>query len=131
MEKDGSGHMSTYGGSELGCVCALKTIDIISRPATKSNIDFISKYLREGLDKIVAKSEKFRGVRQNGTIMGLEFEGEKGAIPVMESLYKNGVWAIYSQLDPSIIQFKPGILCTKEYCDELLEKMEKGILEVS
>ncbi|MCR5390563.1 MAG: aminotransferase class III-fold pyridoxal phosphate-dependent enzyme [Lachnospiraceae bacterium] len=131
MEKDGSGHMSTYGGSELGCVCALKTLDIISRPATKSNIDFISKYLREGLDKIVAKSEKFRGVRQNGTIMGLEFEGEKGAIPVMESLYKNGVWAIYSQLDPSIIQFKPGILCTKEYCDELLEKMEKGILEVS
>ena len=47
----------------------------------------------------------------------------------MQHLYDNGVWAIYSQLDPSVLQFKPGILATKEYCDELLEKMRKGIKE--
>lgn len=128
MEKDGSGHMSTYGGSELGCCCALKVLEILQRKETKENIDFVSKYLRAGLEKILKKSNTFKGIRQNGTIMGLEFDGEKGAIPVMESLYRNGVWAIYSQLDPSVIQFKPGLLCTKEYCDELLIKMEAGIL---
>ena len=47
----------------------------------------------------------------------------------MQHLYQNGVWAIYSQLDPSVLQFKPGVLVTKEYCDELLEKMAKGIAE--
>ena len=47
----------------------------------------------------------------------------------MQHLYQNGVRAIYSQLDPHVLQFKPGILASKEYCDELLEKMEKGIRE--
>lgn len=129
MGIDGSGHMSTYGGSELGCVCALKVLEILGRKETKENVEFVSTYLRSGLENIMNKSNKFKGIRQNGTIMGLEFEGENSAIPIMKNLYENGVWAIYSQLDPSIIQFKPGILCTKEYCDELLIKMEKGILQ--
>lgn len=127
MGRDGSGHMSTYGGSELGCCCALKVLEILEREETKKNVEFVSEYLRNGLEKIKSESKIFKGIRQNGTIMGLEFEGKEGAISVMGSLYKNGVWAIYSQLDPSVIQFKPGILCTKEYCDELLGKMKKGI----
>lgn len=115
---------------ELGCACALKVFEILNRPETKKNIDFISDYLRKGLDKIREENpDIFTGIRQCGTIMGLEFAGKEGAIPVMQHLYQNGVWAIYSQLDPHVLQFKPGILASKEYCDELLEKMEKGIRE--
>ena len=84
----------------------------------------------QGLEEIRKDNpDTFTGIRQNGTIMGLEFAGKEGAVYVMQHLYQNGVWAIYSQLDPHVLQFKPGILCTKEYCDELLEKMAKGISE--
>jgi acetylornithine/succinyldiaminopimelate/putrescine aminotransferase len=69
------------------------------------------------------------GIRQNGLIMGLEFSGEGSAIKVMQQLYENGVWAIYSMLDNRVLQFKPGLLCTKEYCDELLGRMDQGIKE--
>ena len=94
------------------------------------NVKFVSTYLRSGLDEIRKENEEtFIGIRQNGTIMGLEFAGKQGAIPVMQHLYENGVWAIYSQLDPHVLQFKPGVLCTKAYCDELLEKLAKGIKE--
>ena len=130
MTQDGSAHMATFGGSELGCACALKVFEIIQRKETIDNVAFISSYLREGLEKIRKENpDTFTGIRQNGTIMGLEFAGKEGAIPVMQHLYKNGVWGIYSQLDPHVLQFKPGILCTKEYCDELLEKMAYGIKE--
>ncbi|MGN1085604.1 MAG: aminotransferase class III-fold pyridoxal phosphate-dependent enzyme, partial [Porcipelethomonas sp.] len=130
MTQDGSAHMATFGGSELGCACALKVFEILNRPETKQNVDFVSKYLREGLEKIKADNpDTFVGVRQNGLIMGLEFAGKNGAVVAMQHLYDNGVWAIYSQLDPSVLQFKPGVLVTKEYCDELLEKMAKGISE--
>lgn len=44
--------MATFGGAELGCACALKVFEILNRPETKKNIDFISDYLRKGLDKI-------------------------------------------------------------------------------
>jgi acetylornithine/succinyldiaminopimelate/putrescine aminotransferase len=130
MTQDGSAHMATFGGAELGCACALKVFEIIQREETKKNIDFISTYLRDGLNDIMKDNpDTFTGIRQMGTIMGLEFAGKEGAIPVMQHLYDNGVWAIYSQLDPHVLQFKPGILCTKEYCDELLEKMAHGIKE--
>ena len=32
----------------------------------------------------------------------------------MRHLYENGVWAIFSTLDPSVLQFKPGILMTQD-----------------
>ena len=130
MTQDGSAHMATFGGSELGCACALKVFEILGRDETKKNVEFVSKYLRNGLEQIKSDNpDTFVGIRQNGLIMGLEFAGASGAVAAMQHLYKNGVWAIYSQLDPSVLQFKPGVLVTKEYCDELLEKMAKGISE--
>lgn len=130
--QDGSAHMSTFGGSELGCICALKVFEILQRQETAENIAFAGRYLRDGLEAIKAENpDCFVGIRQNGLIMGLEFAGSDGAVAVMQRLYQNGVWAIYSQLDPSVLQFKPGVLVTKAYCDELLEKMAKGIREAA
>jgi len=130
MDIDGSAHMATFGGSELGCVCALKVLEILRRPSTQKNVSFVSTKLRGGLDLIREKNpDIFTGIRQNGTIMGLEFAGRKGAIPVMQHLYSNGVWAIYSQLDNHVLQFKPGILCDEIFCDELLAKLSIGIGE--
>jgi putrescine aminotransferase len=128
MRLDGSMHMSTFGGSELGCIAALKVLEILQRKETQENVRFVSDYLRKGLEDIKKRNDGFfKSIRQNGLIMGLEFEGKEAAIPVMRSLYENGVWAIYSALDPNVLQFKPGVLATKEYCDELLEKLSLGI----
>ena len=40
----------------------------------------------------------------------------------MRDLYENGVWAIFSTLDPRVLQFKPGILLGRELCEELLDR---------
>ena len=45
----------------------------------------------------------------------------------MRHLYQNGVWAIFSTLDPSVLQFKPGVLITKALSEELLWRMEVAI----
>ncbi|MDR1604471.1 MAG: aminotransferase class III-fold pyridoxal phosphate-dependent enzyme [Gracilibacteraceae bacterium] len=126
--RDGSAHMATFGGSELGCAVALKVLEILRRDSTRANVEFISSYLRGGLEKIRARyPEFFVRIRQNGVIMGLKFAGDESAVTVMQQLYEAGVWGIYSMLDPSVLQFKPGLLATREYCDELLEKLEFGI----
>lgn len=71
--------------------------------------------------------EWFIGIRQNGVVMGLEFAHPQGAKLVMKHLYKNGVWAIFSTLDPRVLQFKPGILLGPELVDELLDRTEVSI----
>jgi hypothetical protein len=45
----------------------------------------------------------------------------------MRHLYENGVWAIFSTLDPRVLQFKPGILLQPGLCEELLDRTEVAI----
>ena len=58
--------------------------------------------------------------------MGLEFDHPQGAKFVMKHLYETGVWAIFSTLDPRVLQFKPGVLMTPSLSEELLDRVEVG-----
>lgn len=128
LKEDGFGHISTGGGAELGCVVAMKTLEIVQRPEVRTMVQYISDYMRAGLEKIMAQYDDFFvGIRQHGVVMGLEFGAESGAKPVMKHLYDNGVWAIFSTLDPRVLQFKPGVLLTQADCEEVLRRVEIGI----
>ncbi|WP_188455876.1 class-III pyridoxal-phosphate-dependent aminotransferase [Virgibacillus oceani] len=132
MNEDGSAHISTFGGSELGCIVAMKVLEMSQREEVVQNVHFVARYLRAGLEEIKRQNAQFfKGIRQSGVVMGLEFNHPEGAKHVMRSLYQNGVWAIYSMLDPRVLQFKPGLLCDKEFCDELLNRCEYSIKEVA
>ncbi len=124
LSEDGFGHISTMGGAELGCIVALKTLEIIQRDEIPAMVQHISDYLRRGLNEIQsAFSDFFIGIRQHGLIMGLEFGHPEGAKPVMKYLYENGVWAIFSTLDPSVLQFKPGLLFSQSDSEEVLRRV--------
>jgi acetylornithine/succinyldiaminopimelate/putrescine aminotransferase len=128
LTEDGFAHMSTFGGAELGCVAALKTLEITCRPEVRSMVHYIAAIFTEGLARIQASyPDWFAGIRQDGLVMGLEFGHPQGATYVMKRLYENGVWAIFSTLDPRALQYKPGILLTPALCEELLERTEVAI----
>src|SRR5699024_7196610 len=117
-------HVSTFGGSELGSIVDMLVLEISQQEEVVKNVECISEYLRAGLEYIKQQNKFFTDIRQMGVVMGLEFNHPEEAKYVMRSLYKHGVWARYSTLDPRILQFKPGLLCDKEYCDELLLRRE-------
>ena len=113
LTEDGFAHMSTFGGAELGCVAALKTLEITCRPEVRSMVHYIAGVFTDGLARIQAQyPDWFTGIRQDGLVMGLEFGHPQGAKFVMKRLYENGVWAIFSTLDPRVLQYKPGVLLT-------------------
>ena len=129
LNQDGFGHISTFGGAELGCIAALKALEICSRPQTRSQVHYIADLIGTGLANIAADCPDWLvGIRQNGVVMGLEFDHPEGAKYVMRHLFANGVWAIFSTLDPRVLQFKPGILMTPELCEELLDRTAASIL---
>jgi acetylornithine/succinyldiaminopimelate/putrescine aminotransferase len=130
LDEDGFGHISTFGGAELGCIAALKALEICNRPETRSMVHYISDFIGRGLRDIQATyPDWFVGIRQNGVVMGLEFAHPQGAKAVMKRLYENGVWAIFSTLDPRVLQYKPGILLKPEVAEELLDRTEVGIAQ--
>lgn len=128
LDEDGFAHMSTFGGAELGCIAALKALEITIRPETRSSVHYIAESIGRGLaDIAAAHPDFFTGIRQNGVIFGLEFPHPDGAKYVMRELYQLGVWAIFSTLDPSVLQYKPGVLMSPELCDELLDRTSLAI----
>jgi acetylornithine/succinyldiaminopimelate/putrescine aminotransferase len=128
LHEDGFGHISTFGGAELGCLAALKTMEITLRPEVRESVHRIADAVRGGLRTVQEDyPDWFVGIRQNGVVLGLEFGHPEGAKYVMRELYENGVWAIFSTLDPRVLQFKPGILMTPELVDELLNRVTTGI----
>lgn len=128
LKEDGFGHISTGGGAELGCVVSLKVLEICGRPEVRSMVHYIAERFQQGLHQIQEiYPDWFVGIRQDGVVMGLEFNHPVGAKIVMKHLYAHGVWAIFSTLDPRILQFKPGILLGPELVDEILDRTEVAI----
>jgi acetylornithine/succinyldiaminopimelate/putrescine aminotransferase len=128
LNQDGFGHISTFGGAELGCVAAIKTLEITTRPEVRSMVHYIADIFATGLRRIQSDyPDWFVGIRQNGVVIGLEFNHPEGAKFVMRELYDNGVWAIFSTLDPRVLQFKPGILLGRDLCEDVLDRLEVAV----
>ncbi|MFT5114122.1 MAG: putrescine aminotransferase [Parasphingorhabdus sp.] len=123
QHEDGAAHITTTGGSELGCIVAHKVLEILQRPEVIANVHAVTEFFAEGLQEIQRlNSDVFSGIRQKGLILGLEFDHAEGAIHASRALYENGIWAIFSSLDPQVLQFKPGVLLDAALCQEILDR---------
>jgi acetylornithine/succinyldiaminopimelate/putrescine aminotransferase len=128
LTEDGFGHISTFGGAEVGCIAALKALEICSRPQTRTMVHYIADLVGTRLRQVQADYPDWLvDIRQNGVVLGLEFAHPEGATYVMRHLYAGGVWAIFSTLDPRVLQFKPGVLLSPELAEELLDRTERAI----
>jgi acetylornithine/succinyldiaminopimelate/putrescine aminotransferase len=128
LHEDGWGHVSTFGGAELGCRVGLKVLEITTRPEVAENVAAVSERLGAGLEALRRRyPDWLLEIRRRGVVMGLRFAHERGAQLMARSLYEEGIWAMFAGFDPSVLQFKAGLLVDAAYCDEALERFEAGI----
>jgi acetylornithine/succinyldiaminopimelate/putrescine aminotransferase len=91
-------------------------------------VHYLAEMLRDGLEQIREDNpDWFVGIRQDGLVIGLEFDHPRGAMIVSRHLYDHGVWAIFSTLDPRVLQFKPGLLLTPDLAEELLDRLAVAV----
>ncbi len=128
MNEDGAAHISTTGGGEVGCFVAVKVLQILQRPETRANVRAVSEFFAEGFAELIRRHpDDIVGLRQRGTVMGVEFNHPEGAVAASRGLYENGVWAIFSSLDKRVLQFKPGALMTRSLCEEVLDRFDAAM----
>ena len=127
LKEDGWGYTSTFGGSELGCVVAMKVLDIIERPGVLENARNMAELLAREL-KIIAEEHPFLAqVRQNGLVIGLRFDNPMGGLLMTACCFESGLWAFPAGYEQSILQFKPNLLVDQEACEEALSLLRKSI----
>ncbi len=132
LHEDGFAHLSSFGGSELGCVVATKAVEITARESTAANVEMLTELYAEGLERVRAHHpDFFVGVRQRGVIMGLQTAHPQGATALMAALYTNGVWAMRANFDQSVLQWKAGLLMDRDLARESLEILDVAMGEAA
>jgi acetylornithine/succinyldiaminopimelate/putrescine aminotransferase len=127
LAENGWGHVSSFGGAEVGCGVAKRVLEICSEPGNLAHALEISDYFAAGFTDIQRRHPFLSKVHRLGLAMGLEFDSARGGVDMMKALYDRGLWAIFASFNSSIMQFKPGFLVDTAYCDLALQKFQDAI----
>jgi acetylornithine/succinyldiaminopimelate/putrescine aminotransferase len=131
LEEDGWGHVSTFGGAELGCPVARRVLDITTDPETVGHVESLISTFSAGLGELRGRHpEWLLEVRQTGLVIGLQFAHPQGGMLMTGALMSAGVWAIYAGFDPSCLQFKPGLLLSDEDARAALAALDTACAQV-
>lgn len=131
LEEDGWGHVSTFGGSELGCRVGRAVLDITTRDATVERVSALTERFSAGLGDLQQRHPRWLAdVRQTGLVIGLRFAHPQGGMAMTKALYDLGVWAMFAGFDPSVLQLKPGLLMADELAGTVLERLDRAMAAV-
>jgi acetylornithine/succinyldiaminopimelate/putrescine aminotransferase len=131
LEEDGWGHVSTFGGAELGCPVARRVLDITTDPETVGHVESLVSTFSDGLGELRGRHpEWLLEVRQTGLVIGLQFAHPQGGMMMTGALMSSGIWAVYAGFDPSCLQFKPGLLLSDEDARTALAALDTACAQV-
>jgi putrescine aminotransferase len=125
-------HLSTFGGSDLGCVVALATIAYIERHDLAGHAEKMGRRFRSGFDRLLKDyRDLLLEVRQKGLMMGLQYTNQSIGPRLTKKLADRGVIAVYTGNDPTICRFMPSLVITPEEVDLVLNALEDSMRELS
>lgn len=107
-------HVSTFGGAELGCVAAMAALDVIEAPGFLDRVVSLGERFEDGLAGLPVQ------LRRRGMFMGLAFDDPGGGMSATKALYEAGVFAVFANNDPSVLQFLPPLIISDDEADGLI-----------
>jgi acetylornithine/succinyldiaminopimelate/putrescine aminotransferase len=127
LESDGWGHVSTFGGAELGCVVARKVLALTQDPPTRERVRELIGLWGEGLAELRARHPQWvTDIRQTGLCIGVGFNNEAGGMIMTRLLFDEGIWAMFAGFDRRFLQLKPGLLLSTAETEEALAALDRA-----
>ncbi len=121
-------HISTTGGSDLGCAIACEMLDIQSDQKFLNHVKDMGKLFGKGLEEIASdNSDLIKEVRWRGLMTGMEFYKESDAMLGMISIIKEGVLQNYCGNKKDTLIIMPPLIVKKEEIEEIIVRMSQGI----
>jgi acetylornithine/succinyldiaminopimelate/putrescine aminotransferase len=125
-------HLSTFGGSDLGCIVGMAVIDYIQKHDLAGHAEKMGIRFRTGLDALLKDYPSLLlEVRQSGLMIGLQYTNESIGPRMTKKLAERGVIAIYTGNDPSICRLMPPLVITPEEVDFVLNALAESMKELS
>lgn len=125
-------HLSTFGGSDLGCIVGLAVIDYIQKNNLPAHAEAMGKRFQAGFDRLLKEyPQLLLEVRRKGLMMGLQYTNESIGPRMTKKMADRNIIAIYTGNDPSICRFMPPLVITEKEVDEVLNALEDSTRELS
>lgn len=116
-------HGTTYGGNPLACAAVNKVFDLFKSTKVLDNVNEVSVYLEQELDKLVEEYDFITARRGKGLMQGLVVSKPVGEI--VSKAIENGLLIISAGAD--VIRFVPPLIITKENVDEMIGILRKSL----
>jgi acetylornithine/succinyldiaminopimelate/putrescine aminotransferase len=121
-------HISTFGGSEVGCTVAMKVLEISSNPEFLNNVRVISDRIAKGFDELKSRHPGILlGLRRLGLMMGIEMVNDACGPVMTRTCYDNGILSVYANNDKRISQLLPPLIADIALADEIIERIDKSL----
>ncbi len=123
-------HISTSGGSELGCAVASKVLEISSDSKFLEKVNIMSDRFQKELEKLQHKhSGFFKGIRRKGLFMGLVLKDDLAGPILTKTAFDNDLLIVYANNDTSIVQFLPPLIMEEKDIKFVMKHLNKAILQ--
>jgi putrescine aminotransferase len=124
-------HLSTFGGSDLGCIVGMAAIDYLIKNKVPEHAAAMGDRFQKGFDTFLEKyPELLVEVRRKGLMMGLQYTNASIGPRMSFQLAQNGVMAIYTGNEPSVMRIMPVLEISPEQVDFVLDALDKSMAEI-
>ena len=131
FDADAFAHLSSAGGSDLGCITGLAMLDIITGPGFLEHVRKMGDRFAAGIASLREKHPAvLKGWNQRGLMMGLIFANADCGPRMSRALAKRGVIAVFSGFNRHILQLMPPLIIQRAEVDEVLDALDGAIADV-
>ena len=124
-------HLSTFGGSDLGCIVGMAVIDWLIENRIPEHAALMGERFQKGFNDLLARyPELLLEVRRMGLMMGLQYTNDSIGPRMSYQLAQNGVMAIYTGNEPSVMRLMPSLVITPGEVDFVLEALDASMAEI-
>ncbi|MBN2225416.1 MAG: aspartate aminotransferase family protein [Deltaproteobacteria bacterium] len=124
-------HLSTFGGSDIGCMVGLAVIDFIVKNKLPEHAAKMGERFQKGFDELLTRyPELLMEVRRKGLMMGLQYTNDSIGPRMSYQLAQNGVMAIYTGNEPSVMRLMPSLVIQEDEVDFVVDALDKSMSEI-
>jgi len=118
-------HLSTFGGSDVGCMVASKALSLYEWERPWVNAQSMSVRLIEGLERISRKSGSLlRGVSGKGLLLSLSLPTTDKAAAFVRACAKNGLLVSQGKIAKNCVIIRPSLLLSEDEADHILAAVD-------
>lgn len=132
---------NTFGGNNLACVAAIKTLSIIQEEELDKRAYELGRYALALLNEVKNRHKNIiKEVRGKGLLIGIEFNNLKGVIPaktmemmmstvICKMMNEYRIISSYTSNNPSVLRCEPPLIVSKREIEYFTESLDNVLQE--